>query len=501
MTDRIRLAAAALVAAALVALASLAGADGTTAPAATATENRAAIEAALRDGGTATLPAGITVVDRAPLITSGAKLIGDARGSTLRGLSSSPVLLGMAGGMGYTAVTDVAGPVQVGDWMFRFQFGQWNARPRSTICRVTAVNATGMVTEPKGQPTDCFLRFRKAWPCGQPKEGDSSVTLAEKSTTILVGQWMYVTDGPSADAGRGEYRRVVGVEGAVIRLNQPLRMSYGPALLAWTEPLVDVVVKGVRFENAPNANPVAWTGMFKGTVGLRLIDCDFGGANAYGGAVDVISSSGAVIEGCTGGPLQLNTATDIRVERCRLPCLYAEEECQDVLVRDCVFGPGHHPAQNAFTAAFRCRRFAAERVRIETAGRAEWPPPGAFAVSGSSMSFVDCEVAASRGGASSFGGDGLVVRGLRSDGGVYVYAPTRGASLAQIRAPYLELVAGGASDANVAVDCAAVVVGQGWQAVACREWRAVAGAQPRRAVPTVAPRPTLHERLRTVPRR
>lgn len=435
-----------------------------------ARRNRETIEAQLADGGRCELPAGVVAVDAPPTFTSGCELIGHRSGSVLRNMGQGPVIKAMAPGLGYTTTQDITGPVEVGEWMFRYPYGKHEQKPRSVLCRVVQIEPS-LQTDPAGESGDSLLRFRRAWPCGTPAEGADKVTLSAPADGIKVGQWMYVTDGPSADAARGEFRRIASIEGMVVRFNEPLRMSYGPAALAWVEPLVGVTLRNVTVEVQPNEHVVPWGCMFKGTVGLRIERCDFGGA------CDVITSSGAVIEDCRGGPLQLNTTTDSRIERCRQACFYAEEECQDIGLRDCVFGHGRAAIQNCITAYFRCRRLHFRNCRIVGAGSTKWPPPSAFNVHANDSTVVDAEVTGSIGGWSLFGGSGLLIRGFRTDGPLQILK-TRDSSVSQIHGPYVELVPGKADDGNRIVDATNVRVGTGWQAFAVSEWKPMVQAAP-----------------------
>lgn len=441
--------------------------------------NREAIEAQLADGGRCELPAGVVAVDAPPRFTSGCTLIGHRDGSVLRNLGPGPAIKAMAPGLGYTAAEDIAGPVQVGDWVFRYPYGKWDRKPRSVLCRVVRVEPD-VQTEPAGEAGDSFVRFRRAWPCGRPAEGADTVTLSVPPEGITPGQWVYVTDGPSADACRGEFRRVVGADGPSVRLDAPLRMGYGPAALTWVEPLVGVTVRDVKVEAQPNTQLVPWTCLFKGTVNLRLERCEFNGL------CDVITSSGTVIADCRNGPIHLNTATECRIERCRHMYLYAEEETQDVAARDCVFGHNRPAGQNCVTAHYRCRRFRFHDCRIIGAGSKTWPPPSAFNLFADDSILVDTEVADSIGGWTLLGGERLVVRGFRTDGAFQVLK-ARGASLAQIRGPFVELVAGRADDGNRIVDANNVMVGLGWQAFGVGEWKKAQSAP--KSVPKETPKP------------
>lgn len=461
---------------------------------ATPRDNRLAIESALQAGGVYTLPAGVTTVDQAPKLTTGCTLAGDPKaGSTLKSLQNAPALAGFAPGMGYASVSDISGPVQVGEWMFRFKFGQWDAKPRSILCRVTAVTGNGFITNPRGDPGDSFLRFRKAWPCGSPQEGQSGITLLVPSDGMTVGQWMYVTDGPSADAGRGEYRKVVAIDSTRITLDAPLKMSYGPAVLAWTEPLVGITVRDLRAESASSNQVANWVAAFKGTVNLKIERCDFGGM------ADVISSSGAVLSNLTGGAVQFNTSTDCRVQDSRVGSIYCEEESQDITVERCLIGHGRYLPQNCVTAFFRVRRLTFRDCRIVGAGSTTWPPPSAFNLHADDSQIVDCEVANSVGAWTYFGGDRLTIHRFRSDGGVD-FTGGAGISAAHLRGAYYQF-RDTTNKGNVILDAVNVRPGRtGWGESLVTDWKApqqaAGAAHPWTVPPAEAKRPTLGDRMK-----
>lgn len=457
------------------------------------TANRIALDAALSQGGTATLPAGVVPVDRPPTLTSGSTLRGDPKGSTLIVTGWAPTLKVAAAGLGYAEVGHVDTPMQIGDWVYRYLFDwQYAGTVRPQLCRVTAMSSrTTYTTVPPPHPQhNAILRFRKAWPCGQPKEGDTSVSLSDVPAVGLVaGMSVYVTDGPSvADAARGEHRRIVRVAGNTVTLDRPLRLNYGPAVLADIAAIEGATIQDCTIDAPANGNPVTWAAMFKGCVGLKVNRVRFTGA------ADLVACGDAVVSDCSGPALQLNTTVGCRVERCRFGALYCEEATSDVDVVDCEFGgPQRHPDANCVTGHFHCDRLRFYRCRVVGAGRAQWPPPGAFSLSGRDIRLIDCEVTASRGGASGVQGDGLTIRGLTSDAALFVYQPTQRASLAQIRGSYVELVDG---TAGVAVDVAKIKAGTGWQQVACEAW-APQGAQAIRRPPAPVPqRSPIHERLR-----
>jgi hypothetical protein len=453
------------------ALAALLAAAALAAAPPTPQQTREAIEARLRGGGTCVLDAGVVLVDRPPALPSRSVLAGSPQGSTLATAAGGPTLGSAAAGLGYTAAADVAGPVRAGEWLYRFKFDwQYEGRVRPALCRVTKADGDAFATDPPGDPEQtCVLRFRQAWPCGSPREGDAAVTLAPPPAGALPaprpGQLVFVSDGPAvADASRGEHRRVAAVSGATVRLDRPLRQSYGPAVLAAVEAVEGATVRDLTVDARPNGNPVAWSAMFKGHAGLALENVTFAGA------CDVVASGDVTLTNCAGPALQLNTSRGVRVDRCRFGALYCEEATGDVDCLDCEFGGAlRQEDANCVKGDFACERLRFHRCRVVGAGRAQWPPPAAFSLAGREMTLVDCEVTASRGGWSLFSGEGLVVRGFRTDGAFQV-SKARGASLAQVRGPYVELVDGGAGDGNVAADCARVKAGAGWQALGCATW-------------------------------
>lgn len=450
-----------------------------------AKQNREAIEAQLANGGTCFLPAGTVAVDGSPALATGCTLAGNPRGTTLLNVGPGPTVKTFAPGLGYTRLDDITGPVEEGDWLYRFPYGK--AKPQ--LCRVVHAGGGVVLTEPRGDPNDSFLRFRKAWPCGVPKERTDTVTLSVPTDGLVVGQWVFVTDGPSVqDAARGEHRRVIGVEGSTVRLDRRLRQSYGPAVLAWIETLENVTVRDLRIEAQPNGQLVTWAAGFKGCIGLRLERCTFAGA------CDVITCGDSFVTDCSGPALQLNTTVGCRIERCRFGALYCEEATSDIDVTDCEFGAGRAEPQNCVTGYFACERLRFRNTRVVGAGRAEWPPPSAFNLSGRDITLVDTEVTASRGGWTLLGGDGLVVRGFRTDGPFQI-PKARRASLSQVRGPYIELVPGRADDGNVVVDASRVKVGVGWQAVAVEEWRPSGDTLPKPLPPSKGVRAILHDRL------
>lgn len=439
---------------------------------ATPLDNRLAIEAGCVPGGTHTLAAGVTTVDTSPKLSSRSTLQGDVKGSTLRSASSGPTLNIYAEGLGYTQTDHVNTPMQVGDWVYRFQFGAWWSAGKSNLllCQVTRIlpNGTYQTNPPPHPKHDAILRFKRAYPCGEPREGADSVTLTVAADGLSVGQLVFVTNGPAdADAARGEHRRIVSIADRTVTLDRPLRQSYGPAVVAWIEPPENVTVRNLRVESLPNGNPVRWAAQFKGHVGLRLENVSFDGMT------DLVTCGDAVVSGFSGPALQINTTVGARVERSRLGALYLEESASDITVTDCELGVGRHPDANIVTAWFHCSRVSLHRCRLIGAGRDQWPPPAAIHMQGKDMSVIDCEVVATRPNSWSYlGGEGLMVRGLRSDAPVQLMGSSKRASVHGVRSPYVELVGGTPADGNTIVDASKVVTAVGWQAVACQAWTA-----------------------------
>lgn len=465
------------------------GPPSVAAKAATPKDSRLAIEAGLATAGSYTLPAGTTAVDQPPRIGSRCTLQGDPKsGSTLTIAAAPPTINAVAPGIGYASPADISGVMQPGDWVYRYTFDWYldPTAPKPLLCQVAKVAPDGSyATSPASHPRhNAVLRFRRAVPCGQPKEGDSAVSLSNVPTAwVVAGLPVYVTDGPSvADAAKGEHRRIVSVSGNTVRLDRPLRQSYGLAVLAWIEPIEGATVRDLTIDAPSHGAGVVWAAQFKGHTGLRIENV------VFRGQVDLTTCGDAVVNNVTAPALNVNTTTGLVVERCRIGAFYLEEACLDVDAVGCEFGPGRHEAQNCVTGWFACERLRFTRCRVVGAGRAQWPPPSAFHLHGRGMEVVDCEVASSQGGSSYLGGDGLTVRGLRSDGGVFVVGAA-GASVAHARTPYLDLGDG----SGVAVDCAKVRVGTGWQQVACEAW-AARGVQAQRAPAPKAERSSMYHR-------
>lgn len=430
-------------------------------------DNRLAIESGLQSGGTVVLSAGTVAIDQSLTgLAAGGRLIAHEKGTTLLNVGPGPAIKAIASGLGYASVDHVPTPIAAGDWVYRYQFDwQTKAGPPPLLCRVVKAKGIDYSTDPPPHKLhDAILRFRKAWPCGQPTAGSDRVALTVPPDGLSVGQIVYVTDGPSlADAARGEYRRVVAVEGQTVRLNRPLRFGYGPAVLADIAAVEALCVEGVRIESQPNGNSVTWGAMLKGCVGLKLIDV------SCNGAMDIVTCGDAAVLGCSGPALQLNTTTDSIVNRSRFGAFYCEEATADIDATDCVFGENRDPAANCVAAFWHCDRLSFERVEVVGAGRPEWPPPSAFNVHGSGHTFVGVEVSASRGGSTILGGDGLMVSRFRSDGGIQFVGCKR-ASVSQVRGPYVELVPADGMTGNTIVDAQLVAGGDGWTPIACRAW-------------------------------
>jgi hypothetical protein len=453
-------------------------------------QNREAIERDCANGGTCTLPAGVTVVDSPPVLSSRCTLQGDpAKGSTLSVVSGGLTINALASGLGYTEAGHVAQPVAVGEWLYRFKYDAYviPGSPAPLLCRVVKVASDGYQTSPAPDPRhDAVLRFGRAWPVGQPKEGDTVLALANvPATGLSAGMAIYVCDGPSvANASRGEHRRIVSVSGNRATLDRPLRQAYGNAVIASVGTLENVTVRNVVVAAPATGALVGWSAQFKGASGLRLERCHFAGI------CDVVSSGGAVVSECSGPALQFNTSVGCRVERCSFGAFYAEEAAGDIDVVDCEFGVGRAEPQNCCTGWFACERLRFTRCRVVGAGRAQWPPPSAFHLHGREMSVIDCETCAHRGGSTYLGGDGLTVRGLRSDAGVFVTSG-KGASISHVRGPHVEFYDG---SGGVAVDVAKLwpVAGQGWQQIACEPWSATGFAVPQRAPAPKQRQPMYH---------
>jgi hypothetical protein len=468
--------------------------------AATPVETRTAIDNGLQNGGTYTLPAGVVEVDRWPTLTSGCTLKGDPRGTTVMRAAQTPTMNSSAPGLGYTNVSDVSGPLRVGEWVYRFQYAWWwqPDAAKALLCKVSKVTADSYATEPAPDPRhNVILRFRQAWPCGSPQENADKVTLTVAPAGLSVGQWVYVTDGPSvADAARGEYRQIKAINGQVVSLHGRLRQSYGPAVLAWTEPLVGATVTDLRIESPSHGDHVPWSGMVKGCVNFRMERCSFNGM------ADLICCTDATVVDCSGPAFQLNTTSGCRMDRCRFGALYMEESASDIDVTNSEFGRGRVDIQNCVTGWFGCDRLRFRNCRIIGAGSEVWPPPSPFNLGGKDCSLIDIEVAASRGGAATYlSGAGIIVRGWRGDGPVYVLG-SKGASVSQVRVPYLELTPADPAIQNVAVDCSYVNAGTGWQTLACQPWKASATSPQPKQVPQKSvqakPKSALHERLRSL---
>jgi hypothetical protein len=161
---------------------------------------------------------------------------------------------------------------------------------------------------------------------------------------------------------------------------------------------------------------------------------------------------------CSGGEIEFNNSHDVTIRGGRYESIRQEESCGDVRILDCRVGPA---PVNGITSnpASPCERTTVRGVRIE--GVANMP----LALGGRENVIEDTEVW--RGGAPSYlAGNGLRVRGLRSDGQVYLQTGV-GQSLAQVRAAGLAL---GWADPSwpasqgVAVDCGGpVILGGKWQ--------------------------------------
>jgi hypothetical protein len=429
-----------------------------------ASVNTTAITSALQAGAEAVLPPGRVEVFGSPKFPANKafRLIG--QNTALHNKQAAPAVQAFAPLFGYTSWSDIAMTPYIGERVYLFKFGDWFAQPRSRIATVTGIRGGQPVCTPPMLPTDSVLRFGNLWPCEPAGEGATRVTLRQASPGIHVGQTLYVTDGPSADAARGEHRTVTAVQGNVVTLDLPLSLSFGEtAALAWTAPLSGVV-EGVNLSTAPNGGLVNWAAAYKGCSNLAVMNCD------HEGVCDVISSTGVLLTGIGNGPVQMNTSTAVILENSVVGCVYLEEDVSSIIIRRSYLGVNRPEPQNVITGFFRVSGVKVQDTTITGAGRPEWPPPASLIMSGSNFTLQNVTQKHSRGGWAVIGGEDIYVSNVVTDGGFDVVTGSKRVSINHLRGPYTQLLPTDKANLCRAIDCDNVTNAQGWQQVACSPW-------------------------------
>jgi len=411
--------------------------------------NREAIENGLVNGGIVQLERGVYQLDRGLMLDerhSGCTLRGRGPGATrlINAFTPSPYIANctfstMPFPTGYNDPWDAVSGNSIhipeaftwvdfayfrpGDvvWTFKWN-GYWGGVPMPRARRVVQkvdVQSRSVTLEAPPPQDHNSLKWSRGCPIEDVSEGDTKVTLQSDETNLYtVGQWIYVTAGPStAHEATGEYRKVVSVEGHDLNVERPLRRAYTGAAAVRGPFVSDVTVEDLTIGNPVNvaSNPMVLkflvNGRFKNVVGGL---CNSGAA-ATCAYLD--------FDGCeftSGTGFGLNTSHDVAFRNCKLGTFTAEEACMDITVVDSlVFAVrGIHGIQ----AGLFCERFQIRNSRIEGFG---YPGSGGgngspFVMDGRDHVIQNVKVRYTNSTTGSFlSGDNFRIDNLDHDVGVY----------------------------------------------------------------------------------
>lgn len=413
------------------------------------------------------LPQGTITLETPPALRSGIDLVGARKQGT--------VLRMYAGGwetpirsfsrIGYTMVSDIAKPLEVGEWMFEFRyFDEPPPDGLGNLCRkvrVTAIGKASFTTSPpKDSRCNAYQRFWRTWDITiDPKAGDLFLNVASP-VGVTVGSYLWITPGPRQNAGRGFFRRVENVENSRVWLDRPIPYDLGPSLACDIVPLTDCAVRDVRID----PGSFLWSVGVKGAVNFKLEGVNFGQGN-----VQIISSGGFEAADCRGGAFELNTTTESVIRNCKATYLYGEEDTHDLTVLNTLIGPTRRGyPQNNVTGFYFCDRWKFRGVTVEAAGQPVWGyPTASFSTAGKDHDYEDIDIRLpiitnNQGPWAGFGGDNLRLSHVENHGTAMQVSKGQKVYLDQIRGVYIQVLSGSSGVASFcdAIDFLSPV---GWQ--------------------------------------
>lgn len=320
--------------------------------AATAAGNRQWIES---QTGVVNMPVGLVMTDRAVRLASGVELRGAGAGlSAIRnGFCSAPfgdnctlqILNGVDAGLGYADGCTVNGAgVTLNDpsVVTNYAIGsvcwswKWNGYDPS-LGGQTRVRIHRVLDRP---PSKLVLDSPPDLQANAINWTHEAVRVAAQEGQLVLagvpgnwlGRWVLVTGGPTiANECVGEIRRIVAPAAGGMRMNRPLRRSWGATAAAVLySPVVNVAVSDLTI--AAPVNPQSVPFFAQHALGVKIARCVVQGDVQFALSAEVLLRDDRLDES-----INLNATADALVQNCRARHGYVEEGCSDLDFDSCLF--------------------------------------------------------------------------------------------------------------------------------------------------------------------